>query len=166
MTRVVGSVRPRPRGPEPIRLVVTDTVLHTEGMSAAHEPALDLEDLLNPDEQRQFRALCLATTPDELSDLGSVIELHVEQVAANAGPATDIDTAKLIGGSLCQLLASDLTFDGEQRAQIRGAIEYFIMTDDASSDLDDVLGFDDDARVLNAMLARIGHPEFAVELPG
>ncbi len=135
-------------------------------MAEADERALDLEDLLNPDEQRRFRRLCIATTVDELGDLGSVIELHVEQVAANAGPATDVDTARLIGRSLCDLLSSDLTFDDEQRAQIRGAIEYFVMTDDASSDLDDVLGFDDDARVVNAMLGRIGHPAFAVDLPG
>ncbi len=135
-------------------------------MAEADERALDLEDLLNPDEQRRFRRLCIATSVDELADLASVIELHVEQVAANAGPATDVDTAKLIGRSLCDLLGSDLTFDDEQRAQIRGAIEYFVMTDDASSDLDDVLGFDDDARVVNAMLGRIGHPSFAVDLPG
>jgi len=135
-------------------------------MAEADERALDLEDLLNPDEQRRFRRLCIATTVDELDELASVIELHVEQVAANAGPATDVDTARLIGRSLCDLLGSDLTFDDEQRAQIRGAIEYFVMTDDASSDLDDVLGFDDDARVVNAMLGRIGHPAFAVDLPG
>ena len=135
-------------------------------MTEADERALDLEDLLNPDEQRRFRRLCLATSAEELGDLASIIELHVDQVAANAGPATDVDTAQMIGRSLCGLLGAGLAFDGEQRAQIRGAIEYFVMTDDASSDLDDVLGFDDDARVLNAMLGRIGHPEYAVELPG
>ncbi len=135
-------------------------------MSAGRNQALDLEDLLNPDEQRRFRRLCIETSPEELGELGAVIELHVEQVAANAGPATDVDTARLIGRSLCRLLGSGADFDADQRAQIRGAIEYFVMTDDASSDLDDVLGFDDDARVLNAMLSRIGHQTYAVELPG
>lgn len=141
-------------------------MFHTEPMAEADERALDLEDLLNPDEQRRFRRLCITTSREELDELASVIELHIDQVAANAGPATDIDTAQLIGRSLGELLGSGLAFDDEQRAQIRGAIEYFVMTDDASSDLDDVLGFDDDARVLNAMLGRIGHPEYAVELPG
>ncbi|MEM9562964.1 MAG: hypothetical protein AAGA93_10120 [Actinomycetota bacterium] len=135
-------------------------------MSAGRDQALDLEDLLNPDEQRRFRRLCIETSTDELGELGAVIELHLEQVAANAGPATDVDTARLIGRSLRELLDSGADFDADQRAQIRGAIEYFVMTDDASSDLDDVLGFDDDARVLNAMLSRIGHPTYAVELPG
>lgn len=135
-------------------------------MAEADEQALDLEDLLNPDEQRRFRRLCITTTAEELDEMASVIELHVDQVAANAGPATDTDTAGLIGRSLCDLLGSELSFDDNQRAQIRGAIEYFVMTDDASSDMDDVLGFDDDARVVNAMLGRIGHPEYAVKLPG
>jgi hypothetical protein len=134
-------------------------------MSAAREPELDLEDLLNPAEQRRFRRLCIETSADELADLASVIDLHVEQVEANAGPATDIDTARLIGRSLCRLLGSGLDFADGERAQIRGAIEYFVMTEDASSDMDDVVGFDDDARVVNAMLGRIGHPEFAVHLP-
>lgn len=135
-----------------------------EAMTTSPQPELDLEDLLNPDEQRQFRRLCIATSEDELADLGGVIELHVEQVEANAVPATDIDAARMIGDSLRGLIGGGHAFDGEQRALIRGAVEYFIMTDDASSDLDDVLGFDDDARVVNAMLGRIGHPELAVQL--
>lgn len=141
-------------------------MFHTEPMTAGREPELDLENLLNPDEQRQFRRLCLETSSEELVELASVIDLHVEQVEANAGPATDIDTARLIGDSLGRLLRSGLDFGDDQRAQIRGAVEYFVMTEDASSDLEDVLGFDDDARVVNAMLGRIGHPEFAIELPG
>lgn len=141
-------------------------VIHTEPMTAGREPELDLEDLLNPGEQRRFRRLCLATSPEELTELTSVIDLHVEQIEANAGPATDIDAARAIGQSLGGLLRSGLDFGDDQRAQIRGAVEYFVMTEDASSDLDDVLGFDDDARVVNAMLGRIGHPEFAVVLPG
>lgn len=141
-------------------------LFHTEPMSAGHDQALDLEDLLNPDEQRQFRRLCIETSPDELQELGAVVDLHVAQVVDNAGPATDVDTARLIGRSLCALLGSGTDFDADQRALIRGAIEYFVMTEDASSDLDDVLGFDDDARVVNAMLGRIGHPEFSIELAG
>jgi hypothetical protein len=148
--------------------VAGSPVFHTEPMTTGREPELDLdlEDLLNPDEQRQFRRLCLETSAEELAELASVIDLHVEQVEANAGPATDIDAARLIGDSLGRLLRSGLDFGDGERAQIRGAIEYFVMTEDASSDLEDVLGFDDDARVVNAMLGRIGHPEFAVELPG
>lgn len=134
-------------------------------MSSGPEPAMDLEDLLNPEEQRQFRRLCIATSVEELGEQASVVELHVEQVKEMAEPATDVDTAVLIGDALGRLLGSGLTFDDDQRAQIRGAIEYFVMAEDASSDLLDVLGFDDDVRVVNAMLGRIGHPEFAIEFP-
>jgi hypothetical protein len=135
-------------------------------MDTGGKPTIDLADLLHPDEQRRFRALCLTTSPEELAELSAVVELHVEQVRSNAGPVTDIDTAVLIGDSLCRLLASGIDFDDEARAQIRGAIEYFVLTDDADRDLDDVVGFDDDARVLNTVLDRIGHPQFAVRPAG
>ena len=42
--------------------------------------------------------------------------------------------------------------------------EYFLLADDASDDLDDVFGFDDDARVVNSMLDRIGRPQHRIEL--
>ena len=90
---------------------------------------MDLEDLLNPEEQRQFRRLCIATSVEELDEQASVVELHVEQVKEMAEPATDVDTAVLIGDALGRLLGSGLAFDDDQRAQIRGAIEYFVMAE-------------------------------------
>jgi len=135
-------------------------------MEPGGKPTIDLQDLLHPDEQRRFRRLCLATSPEELAELMAVVELHVEQIRENASPATDVDAAALIGDSLCRLLASGIDFDDEARAQIRGAIEYFVLTEDADGDFEDVLGFDDDARVLNTALERIGHSEFSVRLAG
>lgn len=141
-------------------------VVHTGPMEPGGKPPIDLQDLLHPDEQRRFRALCLATSAEELAEMSSVVELHLDQVRENAGPVTDFETAVLIGDSLCRLLTSGIDFDEDARAQIRGAIEYFLLTDDADGDLDDALGFDDDARVLNIVLERIGHPEFAVRPAG
>lgn len=129
------------------------------------EPTIDVEDLLRPDEQRRFRRLCLATEAEELAQLSEVIDLHLAHIMRNAGPVTDVETAELIARSLTALVGSGIDFDGDARAQIRGAVEYFLLTDDASGDLDDVLGFDDDARVLNTVLSRIGRPELAVDLP-
>ena len=71
----------------------------------------------------------------------------------------------MIGESLNRLLTSEIDLNDESRSQVRGAVEYFLLTDDADGDMDDALGFDDDARVLNTVLDRIGHPEFAVNLP-
>ena len=141
-------------------------LVHTGAMEPGGKPTIDLQDLLHPDEQRRFRALCLATSPEELTEMPGVVEMHLHQLRENAGPVTDLDTAAMIGDSLCRLLASGIDFDDDARALIRGAVEYFVMTDDADADLHDVLGFDDDARVLNTVLERIGHPEFAVRPAG
>lgn len=133
--------------------------------TAAH-PQLDLEDLLNPDEQRRFRRLCIDTSADELEQLGDIVELHLGQVRANAGAMTDVETAELVAEAIVKVLTHAREFDGEQRALVRGAAEYFVLNDDASDDLDDVLGFDDDARVLNSVLDRIGQPDLKVQLLG
>jgi hypothetical protein len=109
--------------------------------------------------------LSIETSADELADLSEVVALHVDQVQALAGDATDVDTAIALGTALRRLLGAGISFSAEQRRHIRGAIEYFLLTDDADGDLDHPLGFDDDLRVVNAALHRIGHPEFAVEAP-
>ena len=133
-------------------------------MDSGGEPSLDLHDLLHPDEQQRFRRLCLATSPEDLAQLAEVVDLHLDHIRTNAGPNTDVDMAEMIGSSLTKLIQSDLSFDHDARSQIRGAVEYFLLTDDAAGDMDDALGFDDDARVVNVVLDRIGHPEFTIDL--
>lgn len=128
------------------------------------EPILDLEYLLNPEEQDQFRRLCLPTTAEELAALPEVVELHLTQIEAEAGPNADLEAAQAIGRALITLLSAGLSLDDAQRALVRGAVEYFLMVDDASGDLEDVLGFDDDARVVNSVLDRIGQPQLKIDL--
>jgi len=134
------------------------------GTESTNLPDLDLEDLLNPDEQRRFRRLCIETSAEELGQLGEVIELHLEQIAANASSVTDVETAELVAESACKVLSFADQFSSQERAMVRGAIEYFALNDDASDDLDDALGFDDDARVLNSVLDRIGRAELKVDV--
>lgn len=132
-------------------------------MSRDH-PKLDLDTLLHPEEQQQFRQLCLETSSEELAQLSDVVELHLSQLAASGSSTVDTETAERIGAALTDLLGSGEPFDAEERALIRGAVEYFVLAEDASADLDDALGFDDDARVLNSVLDRIGRPQYRVEL--
>lgn len=127
-------------------------------------PIIDVEELLNPDEQQQFRALCMPTSAAELAQLGEVVELHLDQTQELAGPEADLETAAAIARSLCALLGGDHEFNAQDRALIRGAVEYFLLADDAAGDLEDALGFDDDARVVNSVLGRVGHPEYRIEL--
>ncbi|MEM9135560.1 MAG: hypothetical protein AAGE88_24730 [Actinomycetota bacterium] len=129
-------------------------------------PGLDLEELLNPEEQQRFRKLCLDTSPEELTQLPDVVELHLDQIRENQGANTDVETAEAIGKALLGLLAGTpaVDFTTEERSLIRGAVEYFLLADDAAGDLDEVLGLDDDARVVNSVLQRIGRTDHLIEL--
>ncbi|MDH4276630.1 MAG: hypothetical protein OEZ14_13820 [Acidimicrobiia bacterium] len=141
--------------------------LHQPGLDGADtELDFDIEDLLHPDEQRRFRRLCIDTSAEELEQLTEVVGIHLDHVRTNAGPSTDVETAVLVAEAATKLLAFSRDFDRRDRALVRGAIEYFILNDDASDDLEDVLGFDDDARVFNSVLHRIGRAELKVRLPG
>lgn len=46
--------------------------------------------------------------------------------------------------------------DGEQRALVRAAIEYFVLSDDVNNDLVAADGFEDDAAVVAAVAAAVG----------
>ncbi|MEM7339213.1 MAG: hypothetical protein AAF467_11225 [Actinomycetota bacterium] len=128
------------------------------------DPIIDLEHLLNPDEQQQFRQLCLPTSAEELAEMAEVVEFHLVQIKDMAHPNADLELAERITASLLALLGEDADFDADERALIRGAIEYFILADDASDDMADLLGFDDDARVVNSVLDRIGRPQHRIDL--
>ncbi len=52
----------------------------------------------------------------------------------------------------------------ERRLAIQAAVRYFVIEDDADSDLDSILGLDDDAEVLNAVLKHLGHDDWVVEV--
>ncbi len=51
------------------------------------------------------------------------------------------------------------------RRLVQAAVRYFVIEDDADSDLDSILGLDDDAEVINAVLAKLGHKEWLVQVP-
>jgi uncharacterized membrane protein YkvA (DUF1232 family) len=128
------------------------------------EPLVDLEALLHPGEQARFRRLCLPTPAEELTLLADEVRGHLDQIRALSGPSTDVEAAAAIARSLVELLADVASMEDEHRALVRGAVEYFILADDASGDLEDVLGFDDDARVLNSVLDRLDRSDLRVEL--
>jgi len=135
----------------------------SQGAPGPSESGLDLEELLNPGEQRRFRRLCIETSVEDLQQLGEVVEFHLGQVRENAGPATDVETAGLVAEAIQKLLTLAPDLNDRERALARGGVEYFLLNDDASEDLHDALGFDDDARVLNSVFDRIDRPEMKVK---
>ncbi len=50
------------------------------------------------------------------------------------------------------------------RRLIQAAVRYFVIEDDADGDLDSILGLDDDAEVVNAVLRHLGHDAWLVQL--
>ena len=48
------------------------------------------------------------------------------------------------------------------RRMVQAAVRYFVIEDDADSDLDSILGLDDDAEVMNAVLVKLGHGKWIV----
>jgi hypothetical protein len=51
------------------------------------------------------------------------------------------------------------------RRLVQAAVRYFVIEEDADSDLDSILGLDDDAEVLNAVLRKLGHDSWVVDVP-
>lgn len=133
-------------------------------MNDGPAPSIDLDDLLHPEEQRRFRALCLPTSSFELADAIETVRLHIEHVRMHAVPATDVDMAERIASSFEALLDAEIGFAEDERALIRGAVEYFLLADDSDGDMTDPLGFDDDVRVLNSVLDRINQPDFKITI--
>ncbi len=129
-------------------------------------PAIDLDDLLHPEEQRTFRRLCMPTSSVDLAELLDVVRMHLAHVKENATPSTDVESAERIATAFEALLdpSGGEGFADDERSLLRGAAEYFLLDADADDDLTDPLGFDDDARVLNSVLKRIGRAEFSIEL--
>jgi uncharacterized membrane protein YkvA (DUF1232 family) len=127
-------------------------------------PSIDLDELLNPDERLRFRRLCMATSSTDLAELVGVVRMHLDRVIELADHRTDVDTAEQIASRLEQLLTSHSGFAPDERALIRGAVEYFLLSDDADGDIENVVGFDDDVRVLNSVLDHVGRADLRVEL--
>lgn len=138
------------------------SVLFVPVSNQTPEPVIDLDALLHPNEQSKFRKLCLPTSSVELTELAGVVEMHVVRVKEMGDHRTDIETAERIAAALTELLNGTSGFADDERALLRGAVEYFLMTDDADGDLEDVLGFDDDARVLNSVLDRLDRGDLKV----
>ncbi len=79
----------------------------------------------------------------------------------------DVDPALARGLAEASLrLLGTLSDDSPEttRRLIQAAVRYFIIEDDADSDLDSILGLDDDAEVVNAVLRHLGHDKWLIQI--
>ncbi len=124
-----------------------------------------VEGLLHPNEVAQFTALCTNTPADDFKGEWLRVRTHVARVAeaGRSNPAVDVRSAKQIAKVLDELMRDVYSYDDEQRALLRGAIEYFILVSDEENDLGS-MGFDDDAMVTNLVAKALGRSDIQVHL--
>ena len=122
--------------------------------------------LLDPNLEKIFVPFCEDVSPDGVAELLSQITAHVQDVreAMRRNEFIDITLAENIAQTLSQLLRELATYPENKRRLIVGAARYFMRSQDAQADLESILGFDDDAAVLNYVLKEIGRSDMKVDL--
>lgn len=113
---------------------------------------------LAPDVAAKVRELATESSFHELLEQRARIigHLSVVEIEWSTNPDIDFHTAKRITDALQRLIERSADLDGEQRALVRGAIEYFVLTEDVQGDLAGPSGFADDAAVVEAVATAVG----------
>lgn len=100
-------------------------------------------------------------------DLRREVRAYQARIEAAEGNA-DVELGQQIAEAclgMLDMLEHDVSESHHRFVQL--ACRYFVEEEDEDGDLDSMLGFDDDAEVLNLVADQLGHPEFKVEgLPG
>lgn len=103
--------------------------------------------------------------PPPASQQHAAIDAYLQTLpeALSRNEFLDVPLAEDIGRAARELLAATAQSSAEDRALVAAAIAYFVDPDDAEHDLESLLGFDDDAQVLAAVIRLLG---VAVTPPG
>jgi hypothetical protein len=134
-------------------------------MTDANRANLLVEAILHTGEADRLVAGSAPTSAAELPGLRLRVLAYLARLekAAEQRPTVDIEAARKIAWVLAEL-CDGCGLDDDRRALLRGAVEYFVLDHDSVDDTADVVGFDDDARVVNAVTAAIGRPDLTIEL--
>lgn len=113
---------------------------------------------LTPDVAAKVRELATESSFHELLEQRARVigHLSVVEIEWSTNPDIDFHTAKRITDALQRMIERSADLDGEQRALVRGAVEYFVLTDDVKGDLAGPDGFGDDAAVVEAVAVAVG----------
>lgn len=112
---------------------------------------------------KQFKRLCLRSTPDELLAFAPKLDKRRTQLLALSKKFPfDVELATAIADTLLAALEDLDRFASRELGLLRGAIEYFLEVQDEAHDLKDPKGFHDDAAVASIVLETIGRPELSV----
>ena len=107
---------------------------------------------------REYAHLCDETAVADLPRLRRRVATHVDVIAEAALSRPDLpeNLAEQLAERLTQLIGRAVDFAPEGRALVRGAVEYFLLTEDENADVGGPHGLDDDVEVFNDVCARVG----------
>src|SRR3989442_625915 len=113
-----------------------------------------------------YESLCRPTSAADLERVTKRLRTHVDAVeeAALSRPELNLELAELLVAGLRALAADGAGVGAEQRAQVRGAIDYFLLTADADDDLTAPRGLEDDARVFNHVCRAIDRDDLVISM--
>lgn len=120
-----------------------------------------------PYEARELWTRLLAEEPMPLASLRSELNDYNQSIVRKTRVSEDIDPTlarALVQAARRMLDLVDAGTPEETRRLIQAAVRYFILEEDAESDLDTVLGLDDDAAVMNAVARHIGKDDWVVDI--
>jgi len=100
-----------------------------------------------------------------LRDPRQKVAAHLRELAYEAldNTAVDLGLAARIADSLLSLIEAAEDMDDSARESVRGAVDYFALNRDATSDLDP-LGLRDDAALVNDVALGLGLPSLTVRM--
>ncbi|MEM9693857.1 MAG: hypothetical protein AAGA56_15020 [Myxococcota bacterium] len=121
-----------------------------------------------PDVARPLWTKLVAEDLLPVHELFASVRSYRESLARRAqvaDTAVDLKLVDALTDTSLELLGSLQDDTPEQtRRLVQAAVRYFVIEDDADRDLDSILGLDDDAEVLNAVVAHLGHEAWLVEI--
>ena len=128
-------------------------------MSGSKQPTL-FNDGLPPEIQVRFDNFCLSPEDINLSHLAAQVRSHVDQIrqALEDNEFLDVKIAEQIASVVMELISTIEDYPQGEQKLIVGAAKYFVLEEDHWPDTKNLLGFDDDIKVLNYVLGRIGRP--------
>jgi len=112
-----------------------------------------------------FTVFCKAVPDSLIGTYCSKVEQRLESYQNCEdflGP--NIDLANKIGRATLDLLGSYSGLTDDHKALVIGAVEYFLLEDDSTPDATPIVGFDDDAQVLNHVLEALGRGDQMIDL--
>jgi len=115
------------------------------------------------------RALFDEAVARDLADPGRLRDLVRNHLAAARTAAADsglidMELAARIGDGCLALLGGWEDLPESHRRLVQGACFYFAESDDDEDDFESVIGFEDDAEVLNHVASRLGRDDLIIEL--